>query len=88
MESVQLRDITGNIVGKVSATRKQKTYVSRSNPSQKEINEYDADVNKFLATIDNRTIILKDVGRYIIGETIYTTVVYYEATDSITVSKL
>ena len=62
----------------VRAEMKVKSFVSPSSPDAKALEAYDAEVNKFLLTIDNQKRFLNGRNAYSIGDKVYTLVWYLE----------
>ena len=62
----------------VTANIKIKSFASPPNPSNKELEKYEKEVNAFLATIDNQNRFLNGRNSYAIGNKAYTLVWYLE----------
>lgn len=62
----------------VTAVMKIQSFVSQATPDQKQMEQYDATVNAFLATIDNNKRFLNGRNSYSVGDKIVTLVWYLE----------
>jgi len=62
----------------IIAYMRTKSFVSKENPDQKELDKFDKEVNDFLETIDNQKRLLNGRNSYSVGNRIYTLVWYLE----------
>jgi len=62
----------------VQAHMKIQSFVSSANPTSKDIEKYDTEVNAFLSTIDNQKRFLNGRNSYSIGDKVYTVVWFLE----------
>jgi len=62
----------------VQAYMKVKSFVSSPSPDVKAMEKYDAEVNAFMATIDNQKRFLNGRNSYSVGDRVYTIVWFLE----------